>query len=89
VKQFRRNVRRQNICVRMRYPLYSAAAERKRVEKDALSKLREIETVEEKKAFLESLGADWWTPGRVSYPEGYVHQSGSDSPAVSGEGHRA
>jgi len=70
VKQFRRNVRRQNICVRMRYPIYSSAAERKRLGKEALKKLRELKTVEEKKAFLETSGADWWIPGRVSYPEG-------------------
>lgn len=87
VKQFRRNVRRQNICVRMRYPIYSSAAEHKRMEKEALRKLREIETVEEKKAFLESSGADWWMPERVSYPEGYACQSRSDPPAVGGEGH--
>jgi hypothetical protein len=70
VKQFRRNVRRQNICVRMIYPIYSSTAERKRLGKEALKKLRELKTVEEKKAFLETSGADWWIPGRVSYPEG-------------------
>jgi len=70
VKQFRRNVRRQNICVRMRYPIYSSAAEHKRLGKEAPKKLRELSTVEEKKAFLEASGADWWIPERVSYPEG-------------------
>lgn len=71
VKQFRRNVRRQNICVRMGYLIYSSAAERKRMEKEDLKKLRELGTVEEKKAFLETSGADWWIPDRVTYP-GYI-----------------
>ena len=70
VKQFRRNVRRQNICVRMRYPIYSSAAEHKSLGEEAPKKLRELRTVEEKKAFLEASGADWWIPERVSYPEG-------------------
>jgi len=86
VRQFRRNIRRQNICVRMRYPIYSSTAERKRMEKEALRKLRELRTVEEKKAFLETSGADWWIPERVSYPEGHTCQSESDPPAASGEG---
>lgn len=75
VKQFRRNVRRQNICVRMGYPIYSSAAERMRLGKEALQELRRIGAVEEKKAFLEISGADWWLPERISYPEGDTCQS--------------
>ena len=87
VKQFRRNVRRQNICVRMGYPIYSSTAERKKMKKEDLRRLRELGTVEEKKAFLESSGADWWIPERISYPAGYTCQSTNDPPAMSGEGH--
>jgi hypothetical protein len=78
VKQFRRNVRRQNICVRMGHPIYSSIAERKKLGKETLKKLRELKTIKEKKAFLRTSGADWWIPGRLSYPKGYSHQSKSD-----------
>ena len=69
VKQFRRNVRRQNICVRMRYPIYSSTAEHKSLGKEILIELRELKTVEEKKAFLETSGVDYWIPEQVSFPE--------------------
>jgi len=71
VKQFRRNVRRQNICVRMRYPIYSYNAEQKRMGKDSLSLLRDLITLEEKKTYWEILGADPWLPEQITYPEGY------------------
>jgi hypothetical protein len=74
VKQFRCNVRRQNICVRMRYPIYSVSAERKCMEKEDLKKLRGLKTLEEKKAYLETSGADWWIPERKTYPELDVHK---------------
>lgn len=68
VKQFRRNVRRQNICVRMRYPVYSSTAEHKAMAKEAFAQLRALTTVKEKTAFLESLEVDWWVPDQYSYP---------------------
>ena len=80
VKQFRRNVRRQNICVRMGYPVYSSAAEHKKLGKEALQKLRKLRTVQEKKAFLGTSGAEWWTPEQVSYPEGHTCQSENTPP---------
>lgn len=69
VKQFRKNVRRQNICVRMRYPLYSSAAEHRRLDKETLSRLRELKTAEDKAALLEQLGWDCWTPERITPPQ--------------------
>lgn len=72
VRQFRRNVRRQNICVRMRYPIYSTAAERQRLGREVSRELKDLATVEQKAAFLEAAGFDWWTPGSICYPEGYA-----------------
>ncbi|MEM2942807.1 MAG: cobalamin-dependent protein [Candidatus Bathyarchaeia archaeon] len=68
VKQFRRNVRRQNICVRMGHPIYSSAAEQMRLDREVLKQFRKIESLEEKMALLKASGADWWVPQQVSYP---------------------
>jgi len=75
VKQFRRNVRRQNICVRMGYQVYSSAAEHKRLDKAELRQMLQRDSVEDRRAYLEALGADSWTPGQISYPEGYTPRS--------------
>jgi hypothetical protein len=87
VRQFRRNVRRQNICVRMRYPIYSDSAERKRLDKQVLQELRGLATAKQKGAFLEALGADWWIPDRICYPEGYTLQMENTQSQYSREGH--
>jgi hypothetical protein len=76
VKQFRKNVRRQNICVRMRYPIYSYIAERKRLGKDSLNLLRDLTTLEEKKTYWETLGADPWLPDHITYPDEYYDHGG-------------
>jgi hypothetical protein len=62
-------VRRQNICVRMRYPIYSDIAERKRSGKDSLNLLRDLTTLEDKKSYWETLGADPWIPDQITFPD--------------------
>ena len=57
VKQFRRNVRRQNICVRQGLPFYSASLERKQVSKAKTKKLRNLPSSKVKKKL-----PDVWFP---------------------------
>jgi len=62
VKQFRKNVRRQNICVRMGLPFYSKKLEQKRIDKIKAKKLREIPFKKARK-----LLSDIWIPNKISY----------------------
>jgi hypothetical protein len=68
VKQFRKNVREQNICVRHGFPFYSKSFEHKKYGREIIKKVRGLKTMEEKKKFLESIGADYWLPSEVRYP---------------------
>jgi len=67
VKQFRKNVRRQNICVRHRFPFYSRALERKKVDKNLLVKIKG-KNKDEIKSILEGLKIDYWFPDQITYP---------------------
>jgi hypothetical protein len=67
VKQFRKNVRRQNICVRMGYEFYSKTGERKKIAKEEFAKFKEQKSIKEKTQYLESMGIDWWSPAKVSF----------------------
>ena len=69
VKQFRKNVRRQNICVRHKFPFYSKAFERKKVSKDFIKKVRSLPTLEEQIRVMKSKGLDYWIPDTITYPE--------------------
>lgn len=69
VKQFRKNVRRQNICVRPGFPFYSKDFERKRVEKEVMRMVKLMKTKEEKIKYLEEKGISFWVPDEITYPE--------------------
>lgn len=62
VRRFRRNVRRQNICVRQEVPFYSKAFEQKMVGNDVIHKVRSISTIKDKLEYLDSSGIDHWLP---------------------------
>jgi len=68
VKQFRKNVRRQNICVRHNFPFYSKEFERKRVKDEIMRAAKRKETKEEKIKYLEEKGLSFWLPGEITYP---------------------
>lgn len=68
VKQYRRNIREQNICVRYGFPFYSRAFENKSQGKDVRRKVKELRTLIEKAALLENIGADYWFPDRIRCP---------------------
>jgi hypothetical protein len=61
VKQFRKNVRRQNICVRMGFSFYSKVLEQKRFEKTRAKKIRENSLKKARK-----LLSDIWIPNKTN-----------------------
>jgi hypothetical protein len=69
VKQFRKNVRRQNICVRHGFPFYSKGFENKTFAKEVMRKVKLLAIREEKIKYLQQIKADYWLPDEISYPE--------------------
>jgi len=68
VKQFRKNVRRQNICVRHHFSFYSKGFEHKLFGKRAMRKANLLSR-EEIVNYLQRIGADYWFPDEINYPE--------------------
>jgi len=68
IKQFRKNVREQNICVRHNFPFYSRSFEHKKFAREIRKKVKELKDIKDKIKFLESIGADYWIPDRIRYP---------------------
>ena len=68
VKQFRRNVRQQNICVRHGFPFYSKAFERKNLGRDIRRAVKEAQSLPEKTQLLDGVGADYWFPNEARHP---------------------
>ncbi|MCK4444002.1 MAG: cobalamin-dependent protein [Thermoplasmata archaeon] len=68
VKQFRRNVREQNICVRHGFPFYSRLFESKKVGKTIMRKVRSAQDTSEKMELLDRIGADYWVPEEIRPP---------------------
>jgi hypothetical protein len=73
VRQFRKNVRRQNICVRHGFPFYSKDLERMSISKENIIKImkhiEELGIKREKKKYLKKIEIDYWFPKEKSYPE--------------------
>jgi len=68
VKQFRRNVREQNICVRHGFPFYSRSLERKQYRVDPSLEERRAAPLERQLAELARIGADYWVPSAPRWP---------------------
>jgi hypothetical protein len=66
VRKFRKNIRRQNICIRQHFEFYSRALEHKKVSKEEFYKIMEhlnqIKGRREKKAYLRTTEIDYWFP---------------------------
>jgi len=69
VKQFRKNVRRQNICVRHGFPFYSKDFERKKF-REMMRPVKLLATKEEKIRYLEKKGISFWLPDEITYSNG-------------------
>lgn len=70
VKQFRKNVRRQNICVRQNLSFYSKAFEVKKVDKKIILQTKNMKDIEVKK-LLDKLDIDYWFPDVLTDPMEY------------------
>jgi len=68
VKQFRRNIRQQNICVRHGFPFYSKAFEKKKLGKDVRRAVKAAPSVRAKRQILDREEADYWFPDQPRYP---------------------
>ena len=69
VKQFRKNVRRQNICVRHNTTFYSKDFECKRGKKEIMITIKRIKTKSDRIKYLKKNGIFYWLPDKISYPE--------------------
>ena len=73
VRQFRKNVRRQNICVRHGFPFYSKNLEKMTISKEKIKRImkrtEKLRTKREKKKYLKKLGIDYWFPDKITYPK--------------------
>jgi len=67
VKQFRRNVRRQNICIRQEVDIYSRDIELKKVSPTKVKMLKKIKSKSMKINFMERKGLSYWMPEQVTY----------------------
>ena len=68
IKQFRKNIREQNICIRHGFPFYSKAFEHKNFGKTIAKKIKKAENLETKKKILEQMNIDCWFPGTSRNP---------------------
>jgi len=81
VKQFRRNIRRQNICVRHNFPFHSSKLERK-----GIPKAQYWELITQPKMNIASSIPDAWFPENITYPITYAVQLDQYSEQTESEG---
>ena len=68
VKQFRINVRRQNICIRQEIKFYSKTFEYKKVDKEIFIKTKKMNRKDVER-YLGKLKIDYWFPENITYPD--------------------
>jgi len=69
IKQFRKNVRQQNICIRHGFPFYSKDFEHKQIKEKIMNATKSIKTKRGKIKYLEENGIHYWFPDKISSPE--------------------
>ncbi len=74
IKQFRKNVRRQNICIRQNVEFYSREFERKEAKMEIISNTKKMsrQNVED---YLNELTIDYWFPEDITYPQNNKYNS--------------
>jgi hypothetical protein len=68
VKQFRRNVREQNICVRHDFFFYSNSFEAKIMGRDIVKTVKSLVSVKDKVKYMKENNIDFWIPNKIRYP---------------------
>lgn len=66
IKQFRRNVRRQNICVRHNFPFYSKTLEHKNAGTDIMNEVKLTDNIDDKIDLLNKSQVDYWFPKGIT-----------------------
>ena len=73
VRQFRKNIRRQNICVRHSFSFYSKDLERMTISKKKIIKImkyiKKLRLKKEKKNYLKTMKIDYWFPDEITNPK--------------------
>ncbi len=67
IKQFRRNIRRQNIAIRQNIKCYSKLCEQKKIDREKTRELNSLST-SEAKTYAKQHGIDIWFPSRKTEP---------------------
>jgi len=67
IKQFRRNVRMQNICVRQGVDIYSKEIEKKKVSPTIVKKLKTMKNRRTKINFMKKNEISYWRPDHVTF----------------------
>ncbi|MBA7644935.1 hypothetical protein ES703_52684 [subsurface metagenome] len=73
IKQFRKNVRRQNICVRHGFSFYSKDLEQKRVDQTIASKIKTVSPRGARMLLNKGIISDYWYPDKTTHPS-FPHQ---------------
>jgi len=73
IKQFRKNVRRQNICVRHGFTFYSIDLEQKRVDQTIAHKIKSVSPRKAKTLLNKGIISDYWYPDKTTHPS-FPHQ---------------
>jgi hypothetical protein len=68
IKQFRKNIREQNIAIRQDSPFYSRAFERKNYDEETVHGVWITKDLQEKLERLKKIGADYWRPSKIRFP---------------------
>jgi hypothetical protein len=68
VKQFRKNVRRQNICLRQGLFFYSKTFETMKTSKEIIIKTKKMKR-NELEIYFKKLNFDYWFPEDITYPD--------------------
>jgi len=68
VKQFRMNVRRQNICVRHGFPFYNKDFETMRFSASKIRTAKRLRNKAQIVKYMKRIKTDWWFPGETHYP---------------------
>ena len=69
VKQFRKNVRVQNIAIRQDCPFYSRAFESKQYDQETVHQIWVEKNIRGKLKRLKVINADYWLPGKMRFPK--------------------
>jgi hypothetical protein len=67
IKQFRNNVRRQNICIRQDLNFYSKTFELMKVKKEIIIRTKKMNRNDVEK-YLKKMKVDYWFPEDITYP---------------------